>query len=345
MFLFSPKCILSITKLIKKLDCKSKNFRILVSVANILLISVVIDFCICNTDYNDAYANGFTKSNMVCSGFQNYKAPLCIGIFPIVLKEGHANNFSIKFELYDYVNKGIFPNATYDISVIKNEYDPILKDVKILSGIFHTRNGLFTIYISSSGKQEIENPNEGTLIKFNSSIRADRTNLTLPLELESGQYRIQSVVYVPNRQPLYYNSDLQIGDIKSKNIFFNKNVNNVTVVSYYDEITDLVFDMDKRKISWKIPFEYNVSKIEEGKVNVHEEIIIPNSFLNLTHTNNFNMTMNDYYFDSSLFKVDPYTFDDKTVIHYVPDTNTLFDISYNNSAVNNRMMKFDVYLR
>jgi hypothetical protein len=57
------------------------------------------------------------------------------------------------------------------------------------------------------------------------------------------------------------------------------------------------------------------------------------------------MTMNGNYFKSSLFKIDPYTFENKTIIHYMPDTNMLFDISRNNgSDINNHIMKFDLQL-
>jgi hypothetical protein len=314
----------------------------------ILLVSVMgIYFYIFNG--YEANGNGFSRSNMVCSTLENNTASFCGGILPIILKGGSANNFAFKIELYDYVNRGIFPNTTYDISLIKNEYDQNLKDSTVLSGIFNTRNGIYTIYINSSGnnssgKHELKTPKEVDFTKFNSSIRADSINLSLPFELESGQYRVQSVVYVQDREPLHIDADLQVGETESKNIFLNKSISNVTVISYYDKITDLIFDTDKRTISWKIPFEYNASKIENGKVSVHQEIIIPDSFLELTHTKNFSMTMNDNYFDSSYFYVDPYSYKNKTVIHYVPNTNTLFDMSYNKSKINNHMMKFSLFL-
>ena len=179
---------------------------------------------------------------------------------------------------------------------------------------------------------------------LNSTVRTDQVNLTLPLELNSGQYRFQTVAYVKNREPLYFDSDLQVGDVESKDIVLNKTINNLTIISYYDKINDLNFDSNKRTISWQIPFEYNASKIDMQKVNVHEEIVIPDSFLNLTHTDNFNMTMNDNYFGSSYFYVDPYSLRNKTIIHYVPDTNTIFDMSYNNSTIYNHIMKFVLFL-
>ena len=56
--------------------------------------------------------------------------------------------------------------------------------------------------------------------------------------------------------------------------------------------------------------------------------------------------MNDHHFDESLFVVDPYTIQDKTIIHYVPKDNALFEISNNSgSQRSNWLMKFVLYLR
>lgn len=294
---------------------------------------------------NSAYANGFSKSSMVCSGSENYTASLCVGIKPLVLKGAKADNFSIRLELYgEATNSSVFPNATFVISVTKNEYDSILKDTPFLSGIFNTRNGRFTININNSETDKIIPSGQTILTGLNSSVRIDQINLTLPLELNSGQYRFQAAAYAKNREPLYFDSDLQVGDIESKDIVLNKTANNITIISYYDKITDLNFDTNKRTISWQMPFEYNASKIDLKQVNIHEEIVIPDSFLNLTHTGNFNMTMNDNYFNSSYFYVDPYSLRNKTIIHYVPNTNTLLEISNNNSAIYNHIMRFVLFL-
>jgi hypothetical protein len=44
----------------------------------------------------------------------------------------------------------------------------------------------------------------------------------------------------------------------------------------------------------------------------------------------YNMTLNDKIDESALFNVDTYSNENKTIIHFVPDINTLFDISRNN---------------
>ena len=327
-----------------KANAYARHFHLVLFIVSILLTCGIGIFLFLFQG-NTAYANGFSKSSMTCSGFENYSASLCVGIKPVVLKGATTDNFSMRLELYDDAsNNPVFPNATFVISVTKNEYDSNLKDMPFLSGIFNTRNGRFTININNSETQKINPLGETIMTGLNSTVRTDQVNLTLPLELNSGQYRFQTMAYVKNREPLYFDSDLQVGDIESKDIVLNKTVNNLTIISYYDKIADLDFDSNRRTISWQMPFEYNASKINMKKVNVHQEIVIPDSFLNVTYTDSFNMTVNDDYFNSSYFYVDPYSLRNKTVIHYVPDTNTLFDMSYNNSTKYNHIMKFVLFL-
>jgi hypothetical protein len=60
----------------------------------------------------------------------------------------------------------------------------------------------------------------------------------------------------------------------------------------------------------------------------------------------YNMTLNDKIDESALFNVDTYSNENKTIIHFVPDINTLFDISRNNQTdKSDPSMRFVLYLR
>jgi hypothetical protein len=121
---------------------------------------------------------------------------------------------------------------------------------------------------------------------------------------------------------------------------------NLTLISYYDKINNLTFDPVNRTIGWEMPFDYNTSRIDQGKVSVHEEVIIPNKLLEFMNVSKFNMTVNDKKDKSALFNVDNYSIFNKTVVHYVPDQNTLFDMSRNYQAdKSNLSMKFVLYLK
>ncbi|MGA9743064.1 MAG: hypothetical protein WBQ16_00465 [Nitrososphaeraceae archaeon] len=294
----------------------------------------------------DAYGNGLTQANMIRSEDKNNQASLFIGISPLLLKNDTIDNFIIKFELYNIENKSRYANAAYQIAMVKNDYSSHSKDRSVFNGTFLTRNGFLTLNINTSDKNNqsgISGKQTGIIFYTDTY---DNVNLTIPYHLQSGQYHVRSLVTLPNHQQLSFDTICNVGEIKSKVFTFNRNMSNVTVISYHDRINDFSFDRNNRTFTWQVPFEYNLSRIDEGKVKVHEEIIIPNYFLESLNATGFNMTMNGHHFDESLFVVDPYTIQDKTIIHYVPKDNALFEISNNSgSQRSNWLMKFVLYLR
>jgi hypothetical protein len=171
-------------------------------------------------------------------------------------------------------------------------------------------------------------------------------NLTIPFQIQSGQYHVRTLITLPTQQQLSFDIVCNVGEIKSKVFTFNRHTSNITAISYHDRIDDFSFDPKNRTFTWQVPFEYNLSRIDEGEVTVHEEVIIPNYFLESLNATGFDMTMNDKRFEESLLVVDPYTIQDKTIIHYVPKDNALFEISNNSGPQRtNWLMKFVLYLR
>jgi hypothetical protein len=171
-------------------------------------------------------------------------------------------------------------------------------------------------------------------------------NLKLPFQLQSGQYHIRSIVTTTRDPLLSFDLILQVGAINNKTLTFGRHMINVTAISYYDKIVDFSIDIAKRTFMWGVPFEYNSTRIDDGKVSVHEEVIIPNVLLKSMNASGFNMTMNNRHFDESLFIVDPFTNENETIIHYVPKDNSLFEISNNNGTErDNWLMKFVIFVK
>jgi hypothetical protein len=283
---------------------------------------------------------------MTCSN-ENF-ITLCIGIFPIFLKNGVTDNYIIKFRLYDVANNTDFGNSTFIISVEKHEYEEGSKDQNILNGTFVTKSGYMDLYVNKSDDQKLE------LLKYNRNSKnstiypdiSNKANVSTSNSLLSGQYRIHSVVSNQNLETLNSDTVIQVGEVKDTNFFLNDTKHNVTLISYYDRIRDFSFDPLRKTFSWQIPFEYNTTSIERGEVTVHEEIIIRNQMLASMNVSKYNMTLNDKIDESALFNVDTYSNENKTIIHFVPDINTLFDISRNNQTdKSNPSMKFVLYLR
>jgi hypothetical protein len=205
----------------------------------------------------------------------------------------------------------------------------------VFDGTFLTKGGFLTLNITNADKN-----NDSKILGRQGSIfplifrtdNNDRVNLTIPFQLQSGQYHIRTLVKVPNHTPLSFDTIWQVGEIKSMNLPLGQHLNNITAISYYDKVNNFLFVPNNRTFTWEVPFEYNLSRIDEGKVKVHEELIIPDYFFDSLNATGFNITMNNQHFDESLFSVDPYTIQNKTIFHYVPKDNALFEISNNNGT-------------
>lgn len=222
--------------------------------------------CLCNP--NNADGDGLTQANMVASQDNNKKATLFVGISPLLLDNGIVDDFIIRFELYNIANQSRYPNATYHVSIVKNEYAPNEKDRSILDGTFITRNGFLTLYINNSEKNEqsVSQKEGSTFPLICHTDKNDRVNLKLPFQLQSGQYHIRSIVTTTRDPSLSFDLILQIGAINNKTLTFGRHMINVTAISYYDKIVDFSIDIAKRTFMWGFPL--NIIRLESMMVKL-----------------------------------------------------------------------------
>ena len=68
----------------------------------------------------------------------------------------------------------------------------------------------------------------------------------------------------------------------------NNNNNNLTltVKTFYDEILDFLYDQESSKISFKMPFTWNLEYVNQV-VNLHQELILPKSYTPLSTVSAF----------------------------------------------------------
>ncbi len=90
------------------------------------------------------------------------------------------------------------------------------------------------------------------------------------------------------------NNNNNNGSSSSKNDDNNDNNGNLTlkVKTYYDEITDFLYNQQNSKISFKMPFTWNLNYVSQV-VNLHQELIIPKSYTPLSAVSAFTGTLND----------------------------------------------------
>jgi len=280
---------------------------------------------------------------MVRSQNENNEAALFFGISPLLLKSDNTNKYTIEFQLYNVANQTLYSNATYHISIVKRNYS-LGKDQEVLDGTFITRNGFLILNINNSNTRSLQKAVSYPLIfRTNNN---DNVNLTIPFRLESGQYRIRSIVDIPHEQHLSFNTIWQEGEIKSKNFTLQDQKYNITAISYYDKVINLVFNLLNKTFTWEMPFEYNRTRVDDGRVRVHQELIVPDRLIKALNGSGFNIGMNGQHFDEAIFSVDPYTLKNKTIVHYVPKDNALFEISNSNGTLEaNKIVRFSITIK
>jgi len=309
------------------------------------ILKLIIIFIVIESTYNISviHGDGLNQANMVRSQNENNEAALFFGISPLLLKPDNTNKYTIEFQLYNVANQTLYSNATYHISIVKRNYS-LGKDQEVLDGTFITRNGFLILNINNSNTRSLQKAVSYPLIfRTNNN---DNVNLTIPFRLESGQYRIRSIVDIPHEQHLSFNTIWQEGEIKSKNFTLQDQKYNITAISYYDKVINLVFNLCNKTFTWEMPFEYNRTRVDDGRVRVHQELIVPDALIKALNGSGFNITLNGLHFDEAIFSVDPYTLKNKTIVHYVPKDNALFEISNSNGTLEaNKIVRFSITIK
>jgi len=98
----------------------------------------------------------------------------------------------------------------------------------------------------------------------------------------------------------------------------NDDNGNVTlkVKTFYDEITDFLYDQENSKISFKMPFTWNLNYVSQI-VNLHEELIIPKSYTPLSTVSSFTGTLNGMEIPRNTVLIDDYSDQHNRIVHIV----------------------------
>jgi hypothetical protein len=88
------------------------------------------------------------------------------------------------------------------------------------------------------------------------------------------------------------------------------------VKTFYDEITDFIYDQENSKISFKMPFTWNLNYVSQI-VNLHEELIIPKSYTPLSTISSFTSTLNGMEIPKNTILIDDYSDEHNRIVHIV----------------------------
>jgi hypothetical protein len=219
------------------------------------------------------------------------------------------------------------------------------KNETIIDQRFHSLDGIVSANLSpfnESNTHEItpKNKEQRQYLSKNDLVEVSSKNpVTLKSKLlaDGGLYDI-SVILEKSSKGLKLDSDkkvelfISIGKTfpfvitePSNNNGSSKNGNNdndnngnltLKVKTFYDEITDFIYDQENSKISFKMPFTWNLNYVSQI-VNLHEELIIPKSYTPLSTISSFTSTLNGMEIPKNTILIDDYSDEHNRIVHIV----------------------------
>ena len=283
------------------------------------------------------YGDGLTAENLPPATVGDRQASLFVKISPPILTTESQENAFLQFRLFDERDNQTIKFVTYEIAIRKadapQDSRPLLRD------FFHAPNGLLTINVdpTESGSVQLF----GDRDPFQNALVADpggTVNIRGPILTDGGLYHIEvrifgidniRNIFTPENAPRF-DSYLSIGDITYHNLTYNGQGYNSTLISYYDEIDGFNFNPQTKQISWSMPFDWNTTRIQGQNIFVHEEIKLPNAFLEeigaSTSPATFIATVNNQPLTGRALAIDPFTSNDTTIVHYLINKNQILDL-------------------
>jgi hypothetical protein len=280
-----------------------------------------------------AYGHGLSKDESFPIDISGRQIAIEGIIKPSFLNEGDQQP-TLTIRIFDKKNNETISDI--NLRIIVN-----FKNQTIIDQSFHSLDGVVSanlIPAKDSITHEITSkPSQQHLLK-NNPVQVSLTNpVTIKSKLlsDGGLYDI-AVILEKTSKGIKIDSDQKInlfisigktfpfvikesGNIRSNNN--NNNNDNLTlqVKTFYDEIQDFSFNEENSKVSFKMPFKWDLDYVNQI-LTLHEEIIVPKSYTPLSTVSSFIGTLNGMEIPPNTILIDDYSDKNNRIVHVVITT-------------------------
>ncbi|MGB8573709.1 MAG: hypothetical protein WCD19_04560 [Nitrososphaeraceae archaeon] len=223
----------------------------------------------------ESYSDGLFEETLPPASIGDRAASLYTKISPPVLTSDTIQNAFFQLRLFDSKTGDNITNVNYFLTINKG-------DKVLFRELFYSKEGPLTLKFQPS-----QDPVKifGSTEPFLGGWTSETGDVTIssPVLSEGGLYHfgieifgIDNVrnIFQPENAPRF-DSYLSIGDVHSINLTYGNKDYNSTLISYYDKVQNFTFEPENLKLRWEMPFDWNVSRMRENNIFVHEEISIP----------------------------------------------------------------------
>jgi hypothetical protein len=327
---------------------KKRNCSSLLRLVFLVFCVIVLGFIFSSTILAKvAFGDGLFMEELSAS-FGDRKADLIIKMTPPVgttetLQKQNQKPI-VQFKLYDPATEEGFKHVTYFITIEKD-------GKKLLSDWFHDHKGDLKIEMKPSDDERITVYGEpDPILQAFTGTEDSPVIATGPIFSEGGLYhfivRVATIDYdrsfIPDDKQPVYDGWLSVGSTENQQISLSDGEQvQIQIISYYDDLKDFRFDPTKRQIEFTMPFDWNITRLEENNLMVHQEITIPKqselaSVSYIGKVNGIDVTKNLMLDDSN---------STKNVIHFMLSKPVVMQIAEqvnNNGQDSNKLMLFSL---
>jgi hypothetical protein len=330
------------------LEEKKRNYSSLLRLVFFVFCVIVLGFIFSSTiPANVAFGDGLFMEELSAS-FGDRKADLIIKMTPPVVTTETLQKQNqkpiVQFKLYDPATEEGFKHVTYFITIEKD-------GKKLLSDWFHDHKGDLKIEMKPSDDERITVYGEpDPILQAFTGTEDSPVIATGPIFSEGGLYhfivRVATIDYdrsfIPDDKQPVYDGWLSVGSTENQQISLSDGEQvQIQIISYYDDLKDFRFDPTKRQIEFTMPFDWNITRLEENNLMVHQEITIPKqselaSVSYIGKVNGIDVTKNLMLDDSN---------STKNVIHFMLPKPVVLQIAEqvnNNGQDGNILMQFSL---
>ena len=291
----------------------------------------------------DALADGLFEENLPPASVGDREASLYTKISPQILTSDSKKNAFFELRLFDAKTDETIQHVSYFITVEK--------DGKLLMrDLFHSHQGSLKLKINPSNSKTVNV--FGSTEPFLGGWTSETGDITIngPLLLEGGLYHFSIEIFgidydrnifKPENAPRF-DSWLSVGDLYRDDLIDKGKKYNVTVISYYDRIQDFKYNPDESNMSWIMPFNWDLERIQKNNIFVHEEIKLPKTFTKFSEANSFKALVNGNPLIGRSIALDPFTEEKNFIVHLLLNKADIIKIAQKLNNTNDKIMTFNL---
>jgi hypothetical protein len=253
---------------------------IFIMVFSLLASSIVITYAHFCDHLVPAFGDGLFEEQLSAS-LGSRKADLYIKMSPpVVTTETIMNQTQkpvIQFRLFDSATNKSLNHVTYLITIEKS-------DKRLLTDWFHDHAGDLRIQMNPrNASQIVINGEQDPILNAYTGTPQSPVIASGPIFQEGGLYhfiiQIATVDYdrtlLPENQQPIFDAYLSVGNTQNYTIPIDGKQLPVGVTSYYDKLNKISFDQNNKQLNFDMPFNWNLSRIKDVNIFVHQEVSIP----------------------------------------------------------------------